>query len=130
METLDKIKSVWVLLLAQLLGQLFGELIQNVPTQGEVLVFLNSIKLGFLCSVKIQCNVWPNCIFYMYKIVISYFSVCPIITHEHLTDWLQTLIGELGRTTRMFLTWFLNSKMSGSKLKAKIQFPGKSSKCG
>ena len=59
------------MLLAQLLGQLFGELIQNVPTQGEVLVFLNSIKLA-------------NCIFYMYKIVISYFSVCPIITHEHL----------------------------------------------
>ena len=49
---------------------------------------------------------------YIYKVLISFFG-CPIITHEPLTDLPQILIGELGRTSRMFLVWFYDSKLSG-----------------
>ena len=57
---------------------------------------------------------------YIYKVVIF---VYPIITQE--PNLPQLLIGKLGRPTGMFLSWFLDSKLSGSTLIAKIQFHGK-----
>ena len=41
------------------------------------------------------------------------------------TDLSQILIEELRRTMGMFLVWFQDSKLSGSTLKAKIYFSGK-----
>jgi len=39
---------------------------------------------------------------------------------SHLTDVSQLLTGELGRTTEMFLAWFLEPKLSGSNLKSLV----------
>ena len=41
------------------------------------------------------------------------------------TDLSQILIEEFRRTMGMFLVWFQDSKLSGSTLKAKIYFSGK-----
>ena len=64
--------------------------------------FFLFISTFFLFSVLYS----EQCFYvYIYKVLISFFG-CPIITHEPLTDMTQILIGELGRTTGMFLVWF------------------------
>ena len=56
---------------------------------------------------------------YVYILVIFIFVlfICTIKTHEPLTDLTQILIGQLGRTTGVYLAWFKNSKLSGSTSK-------------
>ena len=54
---------------------------------------------------------------YIYKVAISVcLFVCTIITHEPLTDLPQILSGELGRTTRTVLAWFLATLGSQAKI--------------
>ena len=51
--------------------------------------------------------------------------VCPIITQELLYRFVSNFNWGTRKSTRMFLTWFWDSKLSGSTFIAKIWFPGK-----
>ena len=53
----------------------------------------------------------------MYPYTSSSSNLClfewPIITHKPWTDWPKILMGELDRTTEMFLDWTKTFKLSG-----------------
>ena len=58
------------------------------------------------------------------EVILIFIVVYPLITHEPL-DLFVSKIGKLGRTAKIFLSYFQNSKLNKFTFKANFSFPAK-----